>query len=72
MPNANARLSKRFIIRAGHISAYMFGNIEYKITMATQLTSVKGGIIPFSLYLLSSKSHSQLDEPVEHQLEREF
>jgi hypothetical protein len=39
---------------------------------ATQLTSVKGGIIPFSLYLLSSKSHSQLDEPVEHQLETEF
>jgi hypothetical protein len=28
---------------------------------ATQLTSVKEVIIPFSLCLLSSKSHSQLD-----------
>jgi hypothetical protein len=28
---------------------------------ATQLTSVKEGIIPFSLYLFSTKSHSQLD-----------
>jgi hypothetical protein len=29
---------------------------------ATQLTSVKEGIISFSLYLFSTKSHSQLDE----------
>jgi hypothetical protein len=29
--NVNARLSKRFIIRAGHVSVYMFGNIEYNL-----------------------------------------
>jgi hypothetical protein len=28
--NVSARLSKRFIIRAGHVSSYMSGNIEYK------------------------------------------
>jgi hypothetical protein len=28
----------------------------------TKVTSVKEDIIPFSLYLPSSKSHSQLDE----------
>jgi hypothetical protein len=28
----SARLSKRFIIREGHVSGYMFGNIEYKTT----------------------------------------
>jgi hypothetical protein len=28
--NVSAVLSKKFIIRAGKISSYMFGNIEYK------------------------------------------
>jgi hypothetical protein len=29
--NVSARLSKRFIIRAAHVSGYMFGNIEYNV-----------------------------------------
>jgi hypothetical protein len=44
--NVSAKLSKRFIIGAGHVSGYMFGNIEYKTKEN----------------LLSSKRHSQLDE----------
>jgi hypothetical protein len=37
-------------------------NVTLTKLSKTQLTSVKEGIIPFSLYLLSSKSNSQLDE----------
>jgi hypothetical protein len=35
--------------------------VNHPVFISTQLTSVKEGIIPFSLYLFSTKSHSQLD-----------